>query len=45
VLLEIWQDAASRQVFENLAQTQALLAQIQPLLEVPFDERPGTLIE
>ena len=45
VLLEIWQNANARQVFENLAQTQALLGQIQPLLEVPFDERPGTLIE
>jgi quinol monooxygenase YgiN len=45
VLIEIWNDAASRQVFENLPQTMALLAQIQPLLEAPLDERPGTLIE
>jgi quinol monooxygenase YgiN len=45
VLLEVWMNANARQVFENLAQTQALLAKIQPLLEVPFDERPGTLIE
>ena len=45
VLLEVWMNANARQVFENLAQTQALLARIQPLLEVPFDERPGTLIE
>jgi quinol monooxygenase YgiN len=45
VLLEIWMNANARQAFENLPQTQALLARIQPLLEVPFDERPGTLIE
>jgi quinol monooxygenase YgiN len=45
VLIEIWNDAASRQAFENLPQTMALLAQIQPLLEAPLDERPGTLIE
>ena len=45
VLLEIWQNANARQAFENLDQTQALLSRIQPLLEVPFDERPGTLIE
>ena len=44
VLLEVWQNANARQVFEKRAQTQALLARIQPLLEVPFDERPGTLI-
>jgi hypothetical protein len=45
VLLEIWKNANARQAFENMAQTQALLARIQSLLEVPFDERPGTLIE
>jgi quinol monooxygenase YgiN len=45
VLIEIWNDATSRQAFENLPQTMALLAQIQPLLEAPLDERPGTLIE
>jgi quinol monooxygenase YgiN len=45
VLLEIWQNANARQAFENLDQTQALLSRIQPLLEVPFDERPGTLVE
>ena len=44
-LLEIWQNAGARQAFENRDQTQALLSRIQPLLEVPFDERPGTLIE
>jgi quinol monooxygenase YgiN len=45
VLLEIWQNANARQAFENRASTMALLARIQRLLEVPFDERPGTLIE
>jgi quinol monooxygenase YgiN len=45
VLLEIWQNANARQAFENLGRTQTLLGRIQPLLEVPFDERPGTLIE
>ncbi len=45
VLLEIWQSANARQAFEILPQTKALLAQIQRVLEVPFDERPGTLIE
>jgi quinol monooxygenase YgiN len=45
VLLEIWQNANARQVFENLAQTQALLAQITALLEAPLDVRPGALIE
>jgi quinol monooxygenase YgiN len=45
VLLEIWTNAAARTDFENRNQTKRLLDRIQPLLEVPFDERPGTLIE
>ena len=45
VLVEIWDDAQSRQNFENRPKTQALLNAIQPLLGAPFDERPGTLIE
>jgi quinol monooxygenase YgiN len=45
VLLEIWQNANARQNFEDRAQTQRLLDRINRLLEVPFDERPGTLIE
>jgi quinol monooxygenase YgiN len=45
VLLEIWINATARENFGNLGQTQALLGRIQRLLEVPFDERPGTLIE
>ena len=44
-LVEIWQDSASYQAFVNATSTQALLAKIQPLLEAPFDERPGTLVE
>jgi len=45
VLLEIWRNAKARQDFENLGPTQALLSRINRLLEVAFDERPGTLIE
>jgi len=45
VLIEVWDDAKSRQIFENRAKTQTLLDAIQPLLGAPFDERPGTLIE
>ena len=45
VLLEVWTNAAARTDFENRNQTTRLLDRIQPLLEVPFDERPGTLIE
>ena len=44
-LVEIWRDNASYQTFVNAASTQALLTRIQPLLEAPFDERPGTLVE
>ena len=45
VLLEIWNNAAARQTFEDLPQTQALLARITALLEAPLDVRLGTLIE
>jgi quinol monooxygenase YgiN len=45
VLLEIWNNAAARQTFEDLPQTQALLARITALLEAPLDLRLGTLIE
>ena len=45
VLLEVSQNAKARQDFEDLGQTQALLGRIERLLEVPFDERPGTLIK
>jgi quinol monooxygenase YgiN len=42
VLLEIWVNASARIAFEP--KTQALLAQITPLLEAPLDVRPGTPI-
>jgi quinol monooxygenase YgiN len=45
VMIEVWDDAKSREAFENRPRTQALLGAIQPLLGAPFDERPGTLIE
>ena len=44
-LVEIWQDSASYQTFVNAASTQALLTAIEPLLEAPLDERPGSLVE
>jgi quinol monooxygenase YgiN len=44
-LVEIWRDNTSYQNFVNAPSTQALLAKIQPLLEAPFDQRPGTLVE
>jgi quinol monooxygenase YgiN len=45
VLLEIWNNATARQTFEDLPQTQALLARITALIEAPLDVRLGTLIE
>ena len=45
VLLAIWNNAAARQTFDSLPQTQALLARITALLEAPLDLRLGTLIE
>jgi quinol monooxygenase YgiN len=45
VLIEVWKTAEYRQTFEGLDKVKALLAKVQPLLEAPFDERPGTLIE
>jgi quinol monooxygenase YgiN len=44
-LVEVWRDNASYQVFIAATGTQALLTLIQPLLEAPFDERPGNLVE
>lgn len=43
-LVEIWDSAASYQAFLGSTQTQALLGAIQPLLEAPFDTRPGNLV-
>jgi quinol monooxygenase YgiN len=45
VLIEVWRSSADYQDFKNSATTKALLNQIQPFLEAPFDERDGTLIE
>ena len=45
VLLAIWNNATARQTFEDLPQTQALLARITALLEAPLDVRLGALIE
>ena len=45
VLIEVWRNPADFQDFKNSATTRALLNQIQPFLEAPFDERDGTLIE
>jgi quinol monooxygenase YgiN len=45
VLIEVWNSAAAHQAFQNSPATQALLKQIQPFLEAPFDERGGTLVE
>jgi quinol monooxygenase YgiN len=44
-LVEIWEDAAAFQAFNNSSQTQAALNALQPLLEAPLDERPGNLAE
>jgi quinol monooxygenase YgiN len=43
-LVEIWNSAASYQAFLASSQTQALTNAIQPLLEAPFDVRPGNLV-
>ena len=44
-LVEVWHDNASYEAFVDATSTQTLLAAIQPLLEAPFDERPGSLVE
>ncbi|MGH7044976.1 MAG: putative quinol monooxygenase [Stellaceae bacterium] len=44
-LVEIWKDATAYQNFSSSADTQTLLNAIQPLLEAPFDYRPGNLVE
>jgi len=45
VLVEIWQNATAYQNFINSPATTALISQVEPLLEAPFDERDGVLIE
>ena len=45
VLIETWKNQAAYQAFKGSATTQALLAQLDPFLIAPPDERDGTLIE
>jgi quinol monooxygenase YgiN len=45
VLIEIWDSEDTRNTFQNLPKPHDLLSAIQPLLEAPFDERQGTLIQ
>jgi quinol monooxygenase YgiN len=45
VLVEIWDSADARQKFENRGNPADLLGAIEQLLEAPFDERQGTLIQ
>jgi len=45
VLVEIWQNAMAYQDFKTSAATTALINQIEPFLEAPFDERDGVLIK
>src|SRR5262249_48729692 len=37
VLIEVWRNAMAHQDFQNSATTKALIKQIQPFLEAPFD--------
>jgi quinol monooxygenase YgiN len=45
VLIETWQSATAYQNFKTSAAATALINQIQPFLEAPFDERDGVLIK
>ena len=45
VLVEIWQNATAYQNFITSPATSALISQIEPFLEAPFDERDGVLIK
>jgi quinol monooxygenase YgiN len=45
VLVEIWQNATAYQNFITSSAATALISQIEPFLEAPFDERDGVLIE
>jgi quinol monooxygenase YgiN len=44
-LVEIWNSATAYQNFVSSSRTVALVNAIQPLLEAPFDVRPGNLVE
>jgi quinol monooxygenase YgiN len=45
VLIEIWDSEDTRNTFQNLPKPHDILSAIEPLLEAPFDERQGTLIQ
>jgi hypothetical protein len=42
---EIWTSAQTYAAYKNSSTTQAILAQLAPLLEAPLDERDGNLLE
>jgi quinol monooxygenase YgiN len=44
-LFEIWSSAQTFAAFQSSSATQAILTQLAPLLEAPFDERDGNLLE
>ena len=44
-LFEIWSSAQTYAAYKNSSTTQAILAQLAPLLEAPLDERDGNLLE
>ena len=43
-LFEIWSSAETFAAFQSSSATQAILTQLAPLLEAPFDERDGNLL-
>jgi quinol monooxygenase YgiN len=43
-LFETWSNAQTFADFQNSSETQAILAQLTPLLEAPLDQRPGNLL-
>ena len=43
-LFEIWTNAQTFADLQNSSATQAILAQLTPLLEAPLDQRPGNLL-
>jgi len=44
-LFEIWTSAQTYTAYKSSSATQAILAQLGPLLEAPLDERDGNLLE
>jgi quinol monooxygenase YgiN len=43
-LFEVWSNAQTFGDFQDSSETQAILAQLTPLLEAPLDQRPGNLL-